>query len=102
MNTDSMDIAGRFGGDEFIIILPHKNLKYAKKLLEKIMSDIEAKNYMFIEANLRITLSMGCIHWSGSYKNHNMEKLIIEADKALYKAKEEGRNRFITREMDGK
>lgn len=89
------DILGRYGGEEFLVLLPNANLSQASLVAEKVRIDIE-KN---ITAPKQITLSVGV----GSCKctepvkvaidvSKIMESLLDVTDKALYKAKENGRN----------
>ena len=100
-NTKDNDIIGRFGGEEFIIVLKNTNLEDSKKLLEKIRKDI---NDLIVNYNDNIidnvTISIGAIYCDSiSYgkldqnclKNIQIE-LIEKADQALYYIKENGRN----------
>ncbi len=80
------DVLARFGGEEFIILLPNTALTGAKitaeKLRKKILNDIVLSRY-------GLTMSFGV----SSFKNgDNSDSLMEKADKALYKAKHEGRN----------
>lgn len=85
-NIRKTDILGRFGGEEFIIILPDTNKDGALKLAQKLRKIIE--NYKFSE-NFQITASFGV----SSYQENDTETTITKrADDALYKAKENGRN----------
>jgi diguanylate cyclase (GGDEF)-like protein len=82
------DIAGRFGGEEFLIILPNTNLKSSCNAAEKIRKCIQGLKWDIDE--LRVTISGGV----GFLKGEDASKLITKADKSLYKAKENGRNRI--------
>lgn len=85
-NIRKTDILGRFGGEEFIIILPDTNKDGALQLAQKLRKIIE--NYKFSE-NFQITASFGV----SSYQENDTETTITKrADDALYKAKENGRN----------
>jgi diguanylate cyclase (GGDEF)-like protein len=90
------DIIARYGGDEFTIILPNTNLNQAKEIAETIRR--QAAELMILK-NLggplsQITLSLGI----ASFPENSKDLVILKemADKALYKAKEEGRNKVIT------
>lgn len=76
-----IDLAFRYGGDEFTIILPETSLGQAKKLAERIGKSFAACNFT--------TLSMGVIELQ---KAMNIEMFIKEADHAMYKAKKSGGN----------
>lgn len=86
------DFAFRFGGEEFLILLPLTNLKGAQQAAEKIRLRTEAANNTGI--NLSITVSVGI----SSLKDHavkSCDDLINFADRALYKAKDNGRNQVV-------
>lgn len=86
------DFAFRFGGEEFLILLPLTNLKGAQQAAEKIRLHTEATNNIGID--LSITVSVGL----SSVKDHavkSCDDLINFADCALYRAKDNGRNQVI-------
>jgi diguanylate cyclase (GGDEF)-like protein/PAS domain S-box-containing protein len=87
------DIVGRYGGDEFMIILPETSIAGAKRLAEKIRRTVE-KLDLEIPWNerIRVTLSMGVA--SCCAPGDNIDTLVALADTALYAAKEAGRNRI--------
>ncbi len=80
------DIFARWGGEEFVILLPNTNLNEAKNLAQKIRKNIE--NYKFDKVE-KITISLGV----SEYQGETLENLIKKCDIALYKAKENGKNR---------
>jgi len=88
LNLRKTDIFGRWGGEEFLIVLPFTDLKNAFKLAEKLRKIIE--NYNF--NGIKVTISFGVAEFN---KNDNTDTLINRADKALYQAKESGRNRVV-------
>ena len=90
-NIKGDDIVGRFGGEEFIILLKNTNLDNSKALLEKIRKDIDdliVKYKNFIIDNLNI--SIGAVF--NQDNNTDLNNLIEKADKALYNVNENGRN----------
>ncbi len=93
----------RFGGEEFVIVLPGKALEAAHDICEQIRDYIASRSVRAKSTNKevgRITLSLGIaqLRW-----NDSIETLIERADQALYKAKELGRNRVVTEaELDAK
>src|SRR5574344_937108 len=93
------DIAGRFGGEEFVILLPFTKIKEAKMVAEKLRKTIENKiidiSKINIEGDVKtitVTLSLGGYEMK---ENDNDEDLLRKADKALYKAKNTGRNKVV-------
>mgnify|MGYP005641387049 CR=1 FL=1 len=89
----SIDDVSRWGGEEFLIILPESGLEGAKKVGEKIRASIESSVFNFAGKELKITMSLGVVCHSN--KENNFEELIKIADEFLYKAKESGRNIVI-------
>jgi diguanylate cyclase (GGDEF)-like protein len=90
------DIVGRYGGDEFMVILPETSLAGAKKLAEKVRLAIEQLD-LELPGNkrVRLTLSMGVA--SCCTPNDNIDTLVALADKALYESKDAGRNKVSTK-----
>jgi diguanylate cyclase (GGDEF)-like protein len=87
-----VDIAGRFGGEEFLVILPNTSLENGYKVAEKIRESIMELKWE--SGKLSVTISGGV----GLHKDENVTELITKADKYLYKAKENGRNRIEYKE----
>ncbi len=83
------DIAGRWGGEEFLIICPETTIDGATSLAEKLRENID-NNKFKIAGN--ITASIGV---TGIQHGDNVKSLIQRADKALYSAKKAGKNRVI-------
>ena len=84
------DICGRFGGEEFIVILPQTKIAGAIKLAEKIRETTKNHKFMFQEKEIDISISIGVTSVGAGDSTF---KLIERCDKALYDAKENGRNR---------
>jgi len=90
-NVRDTDIVGRYGGEEFIIILPKTNLSSAWVVAERLRSIIEKAEMKDSAGNIfAITVSQGLAGWE---RDEDVASLISRADEALYKAKEKGRNR---------
>jgi len=88
------DLFGRYGGEEFIILI-RGTLNREKAILfcERIRKAIEGYNFRFDDKIIHTTISLGlCIKPGGQIKS--LDYLIKKADKALYKAKQNGRNRL--------
>lgn len=88
INISNEDIAGRYGGEEFIVILKNKNTKSALDTAERLREAIESLEFSISE--LRITASIGCC----KRVNENAMELVKLADELLYQAKQNGRNRI--------
>lgn len=91
LNVREVDIAARYGGEEFAIILPETDIEEARGIAEDLRKKVEAHEYPSKKGKLKVTASLGV----ATYPNHAKEKdqLIEAADKALYRAKESGRNK---------
>lgn len=79
------DIAGRYGGEEFIVVLSNSNLEQAKVIAERILLAIESTVF---NLNEHITVSIGTSQW----QRDNRNAIIKKADDKLYEAKENGKN----------
>lgn len=79
---------GRYGGEEFLIVLPNTNQDQAYRMAERIRKNIE--NLKWKDKNVKITISAGL----AQYKGESKEELLKLADERLYKAKSMGRNRI--------
>lgn len=84
------DIVARFGGEEFIILLPETDLEKAKRFSSKLRNLINSDKIL---KKHKITISGGITQFRK--ENDNKKKFRERADKALYKAKEKGRDNFV-------
>lgn len=83
------DIVTRWGGEEFIILLPESDQAGALSVAEKIRSAINQTQHIYGDTSLSVTATLGvCVH----NKNHPIDDTIHRADKALYRGKKSGRN----------
>lgn len=88
----SFDIVSRIGGEEFSVILPDCDMNQAIEVAERIRVSVEKFDYLLLDDRIvNITCSIGCASYP--HPVSKIEELINYADKALYKAKETGRNR---------
>jgi diguanylate cyclase (GGDEF)-like protein len=83
------DIAARFGGEEFFILLPETNIEKAKKLAARLKKAIHSDKIL---NKYKVTISGGIAEFK---KRDSKKSLKSRADKALYKAKHSGRDNFI-------
>lgn len=85
------DIVARFGGEEFVVLLPYTSEQEALNVAEKIRKNVEQSEVEFQTTNIQVTISIGV---SGRYsQDKNLESAIARADDALYMAKNNGRNK---------
>ena len=89
------DVIIRYGGEEFVIILPAVNKENGLEVLEKICRSFEESTLEFEGKNLNATVSIGMmeIKPEKAFKNSFIDEYIMIADQKLYTAKHSGRNR---------
>ncbi|WP_371325261.1 sensor domain-containing diguanylate cyclase [Dechloromonas sp. ZY10] len=87
----SEDLLARIGGEEFAVILPETGLAGALEVGEKLRASVAGLSLPLTGTKLRVSTSVGVATLSGGERNH--EELLSQADKALYRAKDGGRNR---------
>jgi diguanylate cyclase (GGDEF)-like protein len=93
-----VDFAARWGGEEFVILLPGIDSKGAAEVAERVRANIEAITIPTEEGGItKITVSIG-VNTKIPTTDDSSSVFIEKADQALYKAKEQGRNRFILAE----
>ena len=90
-NVREIDLVGKFGGEEFIIVLPETEMPEAKQITQRLCDLVNEKSIHAYDEEIRVTLSLGISAFPGQARG--MQDLIQRADEALYKAKELGRNR---------
>lgn len=91
-----LDTAGRFGGEEFVLILPNTALDEALKVAENLRQLVLDQNIPYGPNNTDpVTLTLGVASAHG-YTIGGTEQLIRDADMALYKGKHQGRNRVVS------
>lgn len=103
-NLRRVDIVARYGGEEFVIVTPETRKAEALEVSERIRSNIARHNFKVYNDQTRATVSIGVsifpddVPDSIQKTDHSaiLVELIHRADQALYRAKEEGRNRVIT------
>lgn len=88
-NLRNIDISGRYGGEEFVVILPETELESCFIVADRIRTAIYKTNFKIPE---KVTISGGVAEYNG---NSTVEELIKEADGKLYRAKKNGRNQVV-------
>ncbi|WP_058764966.1 diguanylate cyclase [Exiguobacterium chiriqhucha] len=89
--SDERHLVGRFGGEEFLIIMPNANREDVTRLAESIREKVSTFPFETSAGTLHITVSLGACHSN----DIEVDSVLKHADEALYHAKESGRNRFI-------
>jgi diguanylate cyclase (GGDEF)-like protein len=85
------DLLARWGGEEFMILLPQTSLETAQVLAERIRRDVEKNSFSH---ELKITVSLGLTSYA---REDTLETIVSRVDHALYEAKTSGRNRLASR-----
>lgn len=89
------DVVGRYGGEEFLILLPHTDAQAVNTVAERLRALVESSTQVLSDQGetVRFTVSIGVA--TQTDKAESLARLIALADNALYQAKAEGRNRVI-------
>ncbi len=92
----SYDLLARYGGEEFLIVSTNVRGTEATAMLERLMRRVREQTFRFNEHQIRFTFSCGLADSSEfSPENFSIEAITALADKRLYRAKEDGRNRCV-------
>jgi diguanylate cyclase len=91
----AVDFLGRFGGEEYVIILDKVELSEAFTISEKIRTNIGSHEFLYKKQNVGVSVSIGV---AVCKKEDSAESLLKRADEALYKAKDNGRNQTVKAE----
>ena len=87
------DRVGRIGGEEFLVVLPGTDRAGAMEIADRLRRSIEVSELEKFVPGLRMTISLGVVEWNAGHES--IDALIKRADKALYEAKNTGRNRVV-------
>ena len=85
-----MDIVGRWGGEEFVMLIPASSIDIAQSIAERARSKLERVNIDTPTGSVSVTASFGVAF--GSAASESLSDLLARADSALYEAKNNGRN----------
>lgn len=89
------DVAVRCGGEEFVVILPGAAKKDCLFVAERLRHMVEESVVQFGDISVRVTVSIGAVSYP-EYNIENEQELLNAADKAMYQAKEQGRNMVVS------
>jgi two-component system cell cycle response regulator len=92
-NSRRSDICGRIGGEEFLFILTHTTQENACVVIERIRAELQATEFNFGGSRITVTASFGLAGFAGT-RAPDFDRLVSQADAALYTAKRAGRNRI--------
>ncbi len=96
-NVRAVDLPCRYGGEEFVVVMPGTGLEDALKIAERIRRNVGDAPFRVMDGGdlLNVTVSVGV---AGSHGNHDSpEALLKRADEGVYEAKAQGRNKVVTR-----
>ena len=90
------DVIGRYGGEEFLVVLPHSTYKAAIEQAERLRKYVQTLAVPFNDSEIKLTISLGI----AQYKTHreDWQEFLSRADSALYRAKNNGRNQWAVSE----
>jgi diguanylate cyclase (GGDEF)-like protein len=91
-NIRNVDHCGRYGGEEFLVIIRYNEICETKVLAERILKAVQQLSFPTISLTLDLTLSIGISDYK---KGEDIHKTIYRADQALYQAKSNGRNQVV-------
>lgn len=94
-NIRSTDIAARYGGEEFGVLFPNTERKKAKAICERIRKKIQEYDFNYKDQSIKITVSTGVTQKSEKISIKEVHNFVDDADKLLYKAKNNGKNIVI-------
>jgi diguanylate cyclase (GGDEF)-like protein len=95
----SMDHVARWGGEEFLVVLPSTDLAEARIVAERLRASVAAQVCHSAKGPIPVTMTLGMAQL---HEGESVEQLISRADQALYQGKQDGRNRVVVAEAVAK
>jgi two-component system cell cycle response regulator len=92
-NLRATDLAGRIGGEEFLLVLPETEMEGAQLLAERLRASLSDTPHLLPKGPLQVTCSLGVAQWI--QEDRDAGALLGRADEALYAAKRQGRNQVV-------
>jgi diguanylate cyclase (GGDEF)-like protein/PAS domain S-box-containing protein len=93
-SSRSVDLVGRYGGEEFVMLMPETDLEAGRLVAERLRQAITNEPFTTEAGSMRLTVSVGVAEMT---VDDSLKSLIERADAALYEAKNSGRNRVASR-----
>lgn len=97
-NLREYDLLGRFGGEEFVLLLPDVSREGGKTVADRLREEVEKMTVPWEEGIIAVTISVGAAY-CGAGEDENLEHSLARADKALYVAKSRGKNQVCLEEF---
>jgi diguanylate cyclase (GGDEF)-like protein len=94
-NTRETDLISRYGGEEFVVLLPATDVETARSICERIVIAFQSTAHVIGSDHANVTISIGCATHGVQTAFSSAEDLVKAADQALYTAKMRGRNRSV-------
>jgi diguanylate cyclase (GGDEF)-like protein len=94
-NTRETDLIARFGGEEFVVVLPATDAETAHSICERIVMAFRNTGHVVGSHHAKVTVSVGCATHGNQIQFGNYADFVKAADQALYTAKTRGRNRSV-------
>jgi two-component system cell cycle response regulator len=92
------DLACRFGGEEFVVLMPDTTEEMALQIAERLRSVIEAQGFALPNGQLPLDLTTSVGVTSFNFDSDSSQSLLKRADNALYEAKSSGRNKVVSQQ----
>ena len=92
----TIDVLGRYGGDEFMILLPEATADTAQRVAERIKKAMHEHPFIFKKKTLKVTCSIG-VHYFSDLTDVDKADFIDKIDQALYQAKTAGKDRVVAK-----
>ena len=92
-NLRGTDLAGRIGGEEFLLVLPETEVEGAQLLAERLRTSLSDTPHLLPKGPIQVTCSLGVAQWI--QEDRDAGALLGRADEALYAAKHQGRNKVV-------
>lgn len=97
LNVRDVDILGRWGGEEFILVLPELSLSGAQTLAQRLCDSLPSQIFRIDGIRLGLTMTFGVAQWR---PDDSLESVIVRADVALYEGKTRGRCQVVSERPD--
>jgi len=94
-NIGNKDLVFRWGGEEFLIVMPNTTLKYSVEILERIRRRISELKFSFENQNINVTMTFGLVN-AKLHESLELDAVLKKADELLYQGKTSGKNMILS------